>query len=481
MKKLATLLTFGAGCLVGLGAHAQAPDKAEYRQRFEACNTGEAALRMEIGNMLNDKQIILQEYMDGEFCSDCGRSKTEVERETKRPFSRHIAEDKDRRVVRASQAKIDAKTKQLNDAIRQKEAAANAKRNECDRIAASYDKAQKEAQARAQQAAQAKAQQEAQAKAEQEASQKAEHDSEARAQAQQEKKQETTRKTQHDSEARAQQEADEKKQEAAQQEQESQADKDRQMREIERHLREEAERVRQAKLAANILLYQNRLNSIEADTKSRLEEQRQNSTLNGTSTFSSASKQTAQGTVASTNSGALGKEAFGGDDFLTPSLNYIREKRDALANKIVQNYAEKKLRSFFGEAPLTKKEKLENDPITHVAEQVKSDAVHYIKDKFMQSAPPQLQAFNRMYERAKAEYASYEPVTLTKATGEVIEYIGRGTDVIMGKESSDSFDAYSKEFWDRVPKRFLIGIPRNYLPGPRIALIKEISGNISPF
>ncbi|MBC7490747.1 MAG: hypothetical protein H7240_13090, partial [Glaciimonas sp.] len=204
--------------------------------------------------------------MNGKFCSDCDRSKTEVEQYYKISFAQHIAAKKDRYEKGATAEQIANKRRELDQDIRNVESSVNSKISECGSVTSNYQKDQQEAQNKSQADAQRNANE------------------------------------------RAQRQADENARlYAAQQQRE---EEERQRLEAERERRAEEERRRQAQLAANIVLYNDRVSSNNAYTQAKLEEQRRNSTLSDVPKYDSNN---AKNTIGGTSTNNLGKQAFGGD------------------------------------------------------------------------------------------------------------------------------------------------------------------------
>ncbi|KUG09121.1 hypothetical protein [Solirubrum puertoriconensis] len=124
---------------------AQMPDRAQYQSSFDDCNAERNKMVSELTNMRAEKETILREYRQGQFCSDCRRSKTEVERQDKISFGQHIASAKGRHIISATQEQLNAKEQELNDKIHQKEVDVDSKRLDCEKIASNYQQAHKQA------------------------------------------------------------------------------------------------------------------------------------------------------------------------------------------------------------------------------------------------------------------------------------------------------------------------------------------------
>ncbi|MBJ6110403.1 cell envelope integrity protein TolA [Hymenobacter sp. BT523] len=447
MKKLITLIAFGIGCVVARPAHAQGPDRAEYQQRFNDCNSQEAKLRGEVGRLVNDRDVIMQEFMNGEFCSDCKRSKTEVERQDRVAFGTHIAASKGRHIVRATQAEIDAKRQKLNEEVRRKEAAADAQRERCDNILASYDKAAKDAQARAQQ--------------------------------------EAERDAKQDADERARHEADEKQKQLAAAQQRAEAE--RQAREEERRRREEAERIRQAQLAANLQYFEDRVNSNNAETQAKLDEARRNGTLNGINQYSDDSRRNARNTVAGTSSGSLRRQAMddGSGGFLAEEAvaarSSVREQLNSLVEEGRQYLRDKFVKE--GNDRLWGVEDDDDDDnngapwtLSNLKKRASEALTHHVVERVVEMDKKNggvLYKWYDDYKSAKYEQSLHEDRRLVDfhedATNAIVEDISKFRDLDEYSDSNSASEGFLQE-----AERKLGGVRRKWTREGRRTLLDEL-------
>ncbi|UOQ96717.1 hypothetical protein MUN81_15890 [Hymenobacter sp. 5317J-9] len=429
MKKLATLIAFGFCCAATRPAQAQGPDRAEYQQRFNNCDAERQRLAGKLDALRAEKQTALRELQQGYFCSKCKHSKTTIEKGGEN-FEAHLGRVKGERVA-ATQAEIAQNQNEFQDKIHNLEVDVDSKRLDCERVSMDYQKAYKSAQDRAQQDAQ------------------------------------------RDADARAQHAADEQQKALAAQKQKE--EEERQARLEEQRRREEAERLRQAQLAANYLRFEEQMRDNNAITQAKLEEARRNGNLNGINQYSDDSRRNARNTVDGTNSGTLRRQAMGDGSggYLSQAADYIREKRDSYFNKVTTDYAEKKLNQLFDQDD---DDDGEYAPNVDIKSEIKSDAIHYLKNKFVQSSGPTIKELDRKYQEAVDEYEKYEPISLPNAFSEASSSVFKQLNAIVSGASSEEVEQMQKEFWDKTPKRYWVGVPRYYLPGPSKALVKDLAG-----
>ena len=398
MKKLTTLLLSGICGLLSLGAQAQMPDRDQYQQELNSCEGERQKLLGKLNALRAEKETALQELRQGYFCSKCKNSKSSIEKGGEN-FEAHLGRVKGQRVA-ATAAEIAQNQNGFQTKIHDLENDVDSKRLDCERVSMSYQKAYQSAQTRAQQDAQ--------------------------------------RIAQHDADARAQHEADAKQQQLAAQQ--AQQEQERQAREAERQRREEAERMRQAQLALNILRFQDRINSNNTETQAKLAEQRQNSNLDGISTYSSASERTARNTVDETSSNGLRRQAFGGNQFLRGGLydntkaltqEIIREKLNSMADNAKERFKEHVNNYLFGEDPNAQQNDNEDNngsPWTEFKSRVQTALVHKIGNRILEADSRNGGVLNKIYapyERYKQEKSYFESRTLTKFNEENTEYISK--------------------------------------------------------
>lgn len=446
MKPLLIFLFIGFSCLLRFSAHAQGPDHAQYNQDITRCDDKRQKLIGKLDAMQAEKETALRELRQGYFCSKCRNSKTSIEKGGEN-FEAHLGRVKGERVP-ATQAEIAENQNRFQDKIKSLYAEKDANEQECQRLTTTYLNARKDAEARSQQ--------------------------------------EALRKQQQQAEAQQQRAAEAQQQQlAAQREKEAEL---RRQQEMERRAREEAERVRQAQLAANILAYNNRINSNNADTQAKLEEQRRNGNLNGISTYSRESEQNARGTVNSTNSGALGRQAFGDDGFLGGGLytntkeltqEIIRQKLNEMADN-ARNYVKEQINNhLFGEDPNAQETDHDDNggsPWSDLKSRIQTNLAHKIGNRLLEVDSRNGGVLNRLYApyaRLKQEQSHYDERTLNKFNEENMEYISKGFDAIANDDDPEKFQQVSDDFFRNTPKRFT-GVMRKWLTRGKRVYMDEL-------
>lgn len=90
----------------------------EYQRRSTEIRKKIKDITLEIDRMMNEKENALQELRMGYYCNQCNRPKSQIERETGKPFEQHLTEVKGK-AIPASQEKIDAKASEYDQKINQ--------------------------------------------------------------------------------------------------------------------------------------------------------------------------------------------------------------------------------------------------------------------------------------------------------------------------------------------------------------------------
>jgi hypothetical protein len=407
----------------------------DYQQRYDNCNLDRSKLLNKLNALKAEEQNALDDIRNGLFCSDCKRSKTEIEKSGTN-FNQHIQEGAKggRRVVAATQQQIADKTKEYNDKIHNLEVDVDSKRLDCERINADYQKNQRDKQLQAQQNAQA--QQKAQVQAQQTA----------QAQAQ------------------------------AQQRQEYEAAQARAAQELQRLRDLQAQRA--AAMAVTTANFQNEVANNNSVTQQRLDEQRANGTLDDVPV--DTHKDEAR-SISGTNSKDLSDEAFKALSILKRTggegVNYLQNKvASVLKDRVVDTYNRQidQMKPLFGGD--YQQEEKPAGIWAGVKTKIADDVVQLVKNKILRwDNEHGGGVLNRIYapfQKIQDEVSNYDERTLVKFNEENMDFIGRGIDNITSDADPAEFDKVSDQFFQNTPKR-LVGVLRKWIPGGKTALLDE--------
>lgn len=427
------------GLWLPIVAFAQDVDRASYQKRFDDCNAEKESLTQKLMAMRQDKKTSLEEYRQGLFCSDCKRSKTEVEKQDRTSFESHIAAGakNGRRVIAATADQIAKKEAEYNNKISQLENSVDGKRLDCERINAQYLSATKQAQQKQQALAEAAQQQQQQTAA---------------------------------SNAKAAEAEKQKKQALAQQQALAELERQRQL-----------QQQRDNQLAANQAQLNNELADNNSNTQSRLDQHRANSTLDDVPEDNY--KTNARDVVRNTNSRSLAEAAFEkvqASPYIKKGIesftDYMREKGRKLKEKWV-DYETVNAASLFGIVPSRQEEEnalsnefnsikedlnpknFKNRIVSKIEEKSRQFASKYLQD-FMEKDPI-LKKYYNAFEQSKAEVKKYDAITLTEYHKEIRGHVGKLFDAFDGSDSAE-IEAIDKEFWQTLPKK-TFGLVRHYV------------------
>ncbi|WP_199139630.1 hypothetical protein [Pedobacter sp. ASV12] len=420
-------------------ALAQEVDRASYQKRFDDCNAEKASLTQKLMAMRQDKKTSLEEFRQGLFCSDCKRSKTEVEKQDRIDFQSHIAAGakSGRRVVAATAEQIAKKEQEYNNKISQLENSVDGKRLDCERINAQYLSATKQAQQRQQDLAEA-----------------------------------DQKKQQQMATVNANAAANEKQKQQALAQQQALAELERQ-----RLLQQQKDNL----LAANQAQLNNEMADNNANTQSKLDQHRANNTLDDVPQDNY--KSDAREVVKNTNSRTLAEAAF---EKVQPSpylknglesfTNYIKERGKRLKEKWV-DYEVANVATIFGITPSKDEEEaalsrefngLKDDLnpknfkdriIGKIEEKSRQFATKYLQD--FVDKDPVLKKYTSIFEQSRAEVKKYDAITLTEYHKEIRGHVGKLFDAFDASDTSE-IEAIDKEFWQTLPKK-TFGLLRHYV------------------
>lgn len=424
-------------------AFAQDVDRASYQKRFDDCNAEKEALTQKMLALRQEKKTAIEEFRQGLFCSDCKRSKSEVEKQDRIDFQSHIAAGakNGRKVVAATPEQIAKKEQEYNNKISQAENNVDGKRLDCERISAEYTKATKQAQQKQQQSALAE----------------------------QQKQQQTATNNAKAAEADRQKQQAEAQQKA--------------LAELERQRLLQQQKDRQ--LAANQAQLDNEMADNNANTQSKLDHHRANNTLDDVPQDNF--KYDAKDVVKNTSSRSLAEAAFEkvkSSPYVQKGMDYLREKRDNLKKKWVDEQVDDVARIFgiktskeeeeHEEEKKEEKDEKNNKPDTEkqtflspykkqIKKFLKDEAIQGAKNYFEEFASKnrELKPYYELFDKSRAEVKKYDAITLTEYHQEVREHLGKLFNAFDSSNTAE-IEAVDKEFWQTLPKK-TFGLVRHYV------------------
>jgi hypothetical protein len=445
MKKAAYLILIIATVFAG-----RTFAQSNYQQRFNDCNAEQSKLRNELDALRAEEKTALQDFANGYFCSDCKRSRTEVEKSGTN-FNQHIQEGarSGRRVVQATQQQIAQKQSEYENKIHNLEVRVDSKRLDCERINADYVRDQQQQQQQAQE--RARQQQEA---AQQQAQQQfavQQQQAQAAAEALRQQKIEAARRMQE---------------------------------ELERRRMIEAQKA--AHILANTAAFNDQVSSNNDVTQQRLDEHRANSTLDNVANDSY--RDDARNTVNSTSSSRLGDQAFSDGmsmlrsgvenarEMTRTGVDYIRQKaREAFNDEYddrknqFKNYLFGDNDAFYEETPSV---------MQRIKTKIREDLVQKVRDKiFDADRSGNLKMLYDKYTEGQADAKQFEDGKLRTLTGNLTDHVGRlinAADPDADPQSIAELEEEQKTIFRKLPQN-LWGIWRNWRQNGNKALVEEIT------